>query len=330
MKSRLFSFGYGAPTGYTKGVSIKDGALSMSENGVWISEAIDSGESGTIWDKAEISFDILGNGFFRFTAVVSDSDSVSLGAESYPVEMVLRAVCDGARASFENLSAVSFINPSIVPLHTLKGRFLWFFAEGFPEKKGSVRISRIKVRCPHISLINALPEVFFKDDDGTLTSLLAVYKNVFDRLDGEITGFGERLDPDSASGEDLKRLVSWQGIRVSDIWGEDKLRKVVKASARLIRMKGTRSAVSEIFEILLGEKPEITEDTEGFSFTVTVDYNSVPSGRHHFELLSLLRDFTPVGITSRMVLKNNSGITGKALDEGLSLTDDTFGSGFII
>ncbi len=302
----------------------------MAENGVWISNALDSGEDGTIWDKAEISFNISGNSFFRFTAVVSNSDSVSVGGEKYPVEKVIRAVCEGARAPFETLTAVSFINPRIVPLHTLKGRFLWFFAESFPEKKGSIGISRVKVRCPHISLINALPEVFAKDDDGTLTSLLAVYKEVFDRLDFEISGFGKRLDPDAACGEDLKRLVSWQGLRVSDIWGEEKLKRIVKASARLIRLKGTRAALYELFEILLGEKPEITENRAGFSFTVTADYNLIPSGRHYNELLSILSDFTPVGITSRMVLKNHGEIQHGGLDEGLSLTDDTFGSGFII
>ncbi len=327
MESKLFTF-FSDAYGYIRNAALKDGELRLFDGGIWISRAIDSGETGTVWDKAEISSVPLENGFFRFTALARDEDNISVGNESYPAETALAAAVKGAPMLIEGLAAVSYVNPRTAPLHTLKGRFLWFLLEGFPEKGGYVGVSRVNVYCPHISFMSALPEVFARNDDGNLTSLLALYKEVFDRLDREITDFGRRLCPDTASGEDLARLVSWQGIKLSDIWGEDKLRRVVKSSARLIRLKGTCAALSELFEILLGKAPEITENSADFSFTVTIEHGSVPSGRHHAELLSLLRDFTPVGITSRLVLKNEA--RGGGLDNGTSLTDDAFGSGFII
>ena len=161
-------------------------------------------------------------------------------------------------------------------------------------------------------------------DNGNLTDLLAMYSAVTSETDRGLTTLGGRLCPDSASGSELERLLAWQGIGVTAIWEEERLRALVKNSARLIRLKGTVQALSDLFGILLGEKPEIITDSAAASVTVKVEYKAVGSGRRHAELLRLLEDFTPAGVNARLVIKR-----GKVPD-GFTLSDDSFGSGFVL
>ncbi|MGN1119559.1 MAG: hypothetical protein ACI4Q4_04320, partial [Oscillospiraceae bacterium] len=105
------------------------------------------------------------------------------------------------------------------------------------------------------------------------------------------------------------------------------MRKLLRESARLTRLKGTEEAISELFEILLGKAPVIVTDSADYSFSVKVEYDCVPSGRHHAELLRLLEDFSPAGVVPHLELCR-SGTGG--IDGGIVLSDDDFGSGFVL
>ncbi|MGN0596289.1 MAG: hypothetical protein ACI4J1_03040, partial [Ruminiclostridium sp.] len=209
-----------------------DGEMLFGKGGIMISPCLDSGEKGTVWDKAEIVYPTSQNGYFCFTAFSSDSMYAEVGGQKTPVSRILEDIASGRQLSeFDSdITAVRFINPDNAPLHGLKGRYLWFIAEAFPEKDGAIAISSIKIRYPHISLMNALPEIIRRTDNGNLASMLALYKTVFDKLDSRIVNFDDELDIDLAQGEALKRLVSWQGVPVSDIWGEEILRRVTRES----------------------------------------------------------------------------------------------------
>ncbi len=313
-------------------VEAKGGALVFSRGGVMISPCLDSGERGTVWDRAEIEFPAARSGYFGLSVFSSDKLSVDVGGREAPFERVLSEIADGKRLSEldADIAAVSFLSPDTAPLHTLRGRYAWFIIEAFPENGGEILIDGIKISYPCRSYMEALPEIVRRTDNGALASLLAMYKTVFDKLDRRIVDLDGELDIDTARGEALRRLADWQGIPLSGVWGEEVLRRVTRESARLIRRKGTKAALSRLFELLLGEAPYIEENTNGdpFSFTVRVRYSLIPDGAHHRELLYLLREFSPAGTTPGLLLDKDGG--GASLGGGAPLSDEEFDSGIIL
>lgn len=308
------------------------GTLVFSKGGLLISPCLDSGAAGTVWDKAEITFPPQQDGYFCFTAFSSDKLTVDVGGQKTSFERVLEEISAGRQLSdiAADITAVRFISPDTAPLHRLRGRYAWFIAEAFPENGGTIRVDRIKISYPFISYMQALPEIVRRTDNGELASMLAMYKTVFDKTDRRIVEFDDELDIDRAQGEALNRLVSWQGIPLSGVWGEDILRSVTRESAWLIRRKGTKAALSRLFELLLGEPPMIEENSGGdpFSFTVKVRYSLIPDGARHRELLYLLNEFSPAGTTPRLLLDKEGGAA--ALGGNAALCDEEFDSGIIL
>ncbi len=330
-KYYVFTGGVDLSACHLVNVKAQDGALVFLRGSVMISPCLDSGVSGTVWDKAEIGFPSSQNGYFCLSVFSSDKLSVNVGGQNAAFEQVLSEIADGKRLSelAADIAAISFLSPDIAPLHTLKGRYAWFILEAFPENDGKLLIEGVKISYPCRSYMEALPEIIRRTDNGALASMLAMYKTVFDKLDRKIVDFDNELDIDTAHGEALQRLVSWQGIPLSVIWGEEILRRVTRESAWLIRRKGTKAALSRLFELLLGEAPYIEENTYGdpYGFTVRVRYELIPDGAHHKELLYLLGEFTPAGIESGLLLDKDGD---KAALGGTLLSDEDFDSGIIL
>lgn len=323
MDRKRFTFSGGALPGVVRG-AVSAGEPVFSEGGLWVAPPCDSGESGTVWDSAIIECARPEKGYFRFIATASDERYLRHNGKDIPLENALAEYILGGNSTMDDMNAAAFIDPHTVPLHHLKGRWLLFAFQFFPERGQSFRIKRVDISGPFLSYMQALPEVFSRTDNGALADLLAMYAAVTNETDSRIVSLGNSLCPDSASGSDLERLLAWQGIGVTAIWEEQRLRMLVKNSARLVRLKGTAQALSDLFEILLGEKPVISMDSAGASVTVTVNYKAVGSGRHYAELLRLLEDFTPAGVRSRLIVKRG------AEPDGFTLSDDPFGSGFVL
>ncbi len=304
-----------------------ESGLSFSQGGLWISPAIDSGMAGMIWDRANVLAAMKKTDCLRLTVIASDDSFISHNNQKIPIEKALAELICGKSELLSDMAALSFVNPTAIPLHRLRGRYLWFAAEFFPESGNTITVESITVSYPYNSYMQALPEIFTKLDNGSLADLLAMFKLITDETDYEITHFGEELNPDTATGEELERLLSWQGIGVTAIWEESAMRKLLRESARLTRLKGTEEAISELFEILLGKAPVIVTDSADYSFSVKVEYDCVPSGRHHAELLRLLEDFSPAGVVPHLELWRSG--TGR-IDGGIVLSDDDFGSGFVL
>ena len=324
MERKHFTFSCsGIPQGIVGRCEKADGAAAFGEGGLWVSPAVDSGEDGTVWDTALIDCIRPEKGSFRFIAAASDSDYIEHDGGKIPLTKALADYIRGGASPVEELDAAVFVDADAVPLHKLRGRWLLFAVQFFPEQGSAFMMKSVSVSCSAASYMELLPEVFAKTDNGALNDLLAMYRAVTDETDRSILGLERRLDPDRATGKDLERLLAWQGIGVTAIWEEQRLRELIKNSARLVRLKGTQEALSELFEILLGEKPIITAEKGAMSFSAEVSREAVKSGRHYAELLRLLKDFSPAGITPRLVIR-------RAGAEDMTLSDDRFGSGFII
>ena len=328
MNNKYFAFCNGdtISKGTLNNADVAD-TLSFNKTGWWISNTLDSGTNGTIWDHVDISHKLDPNSFFRFTAFASNKLTVNIGGAETPTQEALKAIMEGDPSMISSdIRAVTFVNPHSAPMHMLKGRYLWFVVEAVPDNGKKLEISSLTIHYPYQTYLDALPECFGRNDNGQLASMLALYRAVFNNVDQQISEFDRQLDIDTADTAMLEKLQEWQGIKTGSLWGDDALREMVRRSSRLIRMKGTQTALAEMLEILLGHPADI--DITGRSeFTVTVDYDDVPSGRHHSELIRLIKEFTPVGIQGRLVLRRNNSTTH---DDTLLLSDDSFDSGMIL
>lgn len=332
-----------------KNVKINDTGAIFFENGTIASYALDSAENDTVWDNVCINFSCSPNSFFRFTAFALNKKTIVLGDHEITIDDKLLSeilINKNRNILLSELKAISYIIPHQAPLQMLKGRYLWFIIEAFPEPNSTLIISQVLIKYPLISYMESIPEIFRREDNGNLSSMLSMCKVIFDELDQQIVDVGKIFDIETADRNNLNRLAAWQGLPVSDIWGDEKIRQLLLCSSWLIRMKGTKAALLKLLEILLGKAPLINECADGlpYCYSVFIDYKNVPSGKHYTELLKLIRSFSPAGVTPRVVLlrpqiklddsylENNTVLeeNATAIGDDIVLVDNPFDSDLII
>ena len=94
-----------------------------------------------------------------------------------------------------------------------------------------------------------LPYVY--QNNPTLDAYLSVFKDVYLSLEDEIDRFYEQLNPESATEENLRELLTWQGLEHFQDYAElAALRKLPALWNRIYREKGSLFYLSELVKFL--------------------------------------------------------------------------------
>ncbi len=100
--------------------------------------------------------------------------------------------------------------------------------------------------------MDTFPEIY-RDRNSFFHRYLSIYSSIYNDMQDQIDNMHEILDLDTCSAELLELYSSWMGIDVhGGFLSEDVLRKLVKELYNLNKMKGTKSAIKRLLEIVLG------------------------------------------------------------------------------
>jgi phage tail-like protein len=309
-----------------EGLRLAPGA--EGDGGIFYSRLLDSREKGSLWHRIEVVSESLGDASLRFTFYAAEERKLRLAAgERDLAEFLLDAELTAAEKEkqLRPYLVKTVYNPKDALLHEARGRYLWFRVEFFGTGTASPRVRRLKITLAAASWLEYLPEIYQEDHTGAafLERYLAIFASLHDGLEREIDRVARYFDPDVVEGEFLSWLAGWLDLDDVHIWTEDKLRRLIKNSLRLYKIRGTRQAVLEMAELYLGTPPFIieyfqVENTEGearssglisrlygdnsYYFTVVAPEWLVPTPREYNAFLKIIDSAKPAHVEANVVV----------------------------
>lgn len=305
-------------------------------NGVYITTAFDSLQDGNIWHRLRLNAKIPQNALLRLKIYSSDSlhtlipGKTEFGDDEISMDEYLmdpEEKIDDKIRLFEYLEAKEFTNPNDLVLFEFKGRYLWLCMEVINYSEEITEINKLKLELAGTSLIDYLPQIYKMNDKSLfLSRFLFIFQSLYADLNNDIDNLPRLFAPDRVDEEFLNWLVQWFSIKDTYIWGEEKLRILLKNIIELYKIKGTKQSIKKIVELYLGVTPLVIERFEvtdnesyknakehidnlfgdnGFTFSVIINTDKNISSEAYAELMRIINRFKPIDTICNLVILND-------------------------
>lgn len=305
-------------------------------NGVYITTSFDSFQDENIWHRLRLEYKIPQNALLRLKIYASDSlytlvpgktqfGDPEISMDEYLMDTEVKI--DEKIKLFEYLGAKEFTNPNDLVLFEFKGRYLWICMEVINYNEDITEISKLKLEISGTSLADYLPQIYRGiDRTSFLHRFLFIFQSLYADLNDEIDDLPRLFAPDRVDEEFLNWVVKWFSIKDTYIWGEEKLRLLLKNIIELYKIKGTKESIKKIVELYLGITPLIVERFEvtdndcyknakehidnlfgnnGFTFSVIINTDKKISSDVYAELMRIINRFKPIDTICNLVILNN-------------------------
>lgn len=295
--------------------------------GAWLSRALDSAESETVWHKFTLDAAIPDGTQLRVRYFASDSPELVLQGTLRNVDDWLGREdlsLDEKRAALAPYWSEPIVNPSDALFREAKGRYLWLQIEWLGSERLTPILRKMRVYFPRDTLISYLPAVYQEEEESRdfLERYLSLFGTLFDSVEEQIDGMAGHFDRERAEGAMLRWLASWLGMEVDDNWTDEWVRRLIRFAPELYRYRGTKRGIEKAVEIFTGLTPIVVESfqykqlrekaefrwlvdrlygDDPFTFTVLLHPNQAPSEKEKTLLLQLIEDFKPAHTEARLV-----------------------------
>jgi phage tail protein domain len=304
------------------------------ENGVYISGAFDSGQAETIWHRLRIDMEIPGGAIVNIRIYTSDTFKVTMpsndgeGVEEVDInEYIQNKNVDINRKidMLDYIGAEKYVNLDDLLMFNFKGRYLWICLEIINYEKERVKVKSVKIEFPRVSFVDYLPEIYREGEkeDSFLARYLGIFQSMYVDLEDRIDNTPINFDAERTSKDFLEWIADWISVKNASIWGEKKLRTLIKESVGIYKMKGTKASISKIVKEYTGIKPIIVEQFDiknnqyyqrqkkqvenlfgdnGYVFTVILGDKYIDDTEDYVELLKVIGSVMPIDSICNLVV----------------------------
>lgn len=323
-KTSDYERGYGEYMAYhSAGISVRKDCLGRAS--FW-SRILDSVSAGTLWHRLTCNVPEAGSAVIRISFYTSDEIIFEEEGKTLDLKNILRS--EQLSLSSKKEICRPFLRKQLplepdILLHGLKGRYLWFLLEIYPQGAGQIEMGDFMVYFPAESWMVNLPELYRRDmgNDSFLDRFLAIFQSVYDDISGQIKEFVNCLDPGVAGKDLLHGIAAWLDVDEPYMWTEKQLRYLLTHAKAFFEARGTAKGIEMYVELYTGERPFVIEcqEWEGFkdsydglfqklyeddpySVTVLVREECIPTYKEHRALLRMLEQVGPVQMGIRLVV----------------------------
>lgn len=307
------------------------------ENGVYISGAFDSGQAETVWHRLRIDMEIPGGAIVNIRIYASDSADVIVpspvgeGKLKTDINKYVRDKSIDINRKIDMLDYIGskkYVNLDDLLMFGFKGRYLWLCLEIINYEKQRVKIKSVKIEFPRVSFVDYLPEIYRENekDDSFLARYLGIFQSVYIDLEDRIDNTPVHFDAEKTSKDFLNWMADWLSVKNASIWGEKKLRTLIKESVSIYKMKGTKASISKIVKEYTGIEPIIVEQFDvknneyyqkqkkqvenlfgnnGYVFTVILSDKYIDDTEDYVELLKVIGSVAPIDSICNLVVLND-------------------------
>lgn len=323
-KTSDYARGYGEHMTYhSRGILV---GKDCQERASFWSRILDSASAGTLWHRLTCNIPKPGEAVMRISFYTSDEILFEEGEKTVDIKEVLHA--EQLTLSQKKEICQPFLQKQLpmepdILLHSLKGRYLWFLLEIYPQGAGQTEIGDFMVYFPADSWSANLPEIYRRDmgNDSFLDRFLAIFQSLYDDISQQVREFVNCLDPRVAGEELLHFIASWLDVEEPYMWTEEQLRYLLLHAKEFFEARGTAKGIEMFVKLYTGETPFVIEcqDWEGFqdshgrllkslyteepySVTVLVREECMKTYKAHRALLRMLKQMGPVQMEIRLVV----------------------------
>lgn len=307
---------------------------SEGENGVYISGAFDSLQRDTVWHRLKLDIKLTSNANYKLKIYSSDTPEIIVPSLELGKKMSIdlndylsSSNLDISRKIdiFDYIGAKTFENPTDILLFNFKGRYLWVCLEIISYDKEPVIINSLKLEFPQVTFLDYLPEIYRKDEkpNSFLSRFIGIFQSMYVDLEDEIDFIPLKFDADRTTKDFLNWMADWLSIKDAELWGEKRLRKLIKNSVKIYKMKGTKKAISKIVQEYIGIQPIIVEQFDvkknmyyhkqkkivenlfgdnGYVFTVMLPEAHIKDSESYVELLKVINSVKPIDSICNLVV----------------------------
>ncbi len=338
MKYFVFNKPMDYQRGYLENLVCTEHGIQLSkigQKGVFFSRVLDSGEKEMMWHRMTCEIPVFRAGV-HFWMYCADVTEVIWNGTVTSFEEILYSELTAAekRKILKPFLKKEFLNETDVLLHDIKGRYIWFCVEVYSGQEENVGIENIFLYFPATNWLQYLPSVYEKNRDSAafLDQYLSIFQSVYDDFNQKFENSTALLEPAVTEMDFLQFMAGWLDIVNTNIWSEDKLRRLVKMAPSLFRKRGTRQGLMEVIELFTGEPPLIVEqwqireyrqnsdkkefldqlygkDENVFLILIKEEYCS--GKREQEALLSLIQSVSPAHMEVRLVALRQYMILGE-------------------
>ncbi|MCX7570279.1 phage tail protein [Tumebacillus sp. DT12] len=233
--------------------------------GAFITHALDSTTTETIWHKIQLELDLSDETQLRVSFYSSDSKKVYVGGGiSRDMDEYMR---DPSISQKEKLDRVRhlwsepILNPRDALLFHAKGRYLWLRIEWSGSDMRTPLLRRLRVWFPRSSYLEYLPAVFQEHAESRdfLERYLSLFETFFAEMETKIDGIARYFDADAAPPEFLNWLSSWLGLATDESWPEELVRELIRYAPVLFKQRGTPAGLRGLIRLFTGHEPILIE-----------------------------------------------------------------------
>lgn len=322
MKYFLFNKPLDFERGYMENCRLLEDGLSLPEDkgaGIFFSRVLDSREKETLWHRFTQEGESPFGSFVRLHIYGGEIRELTFQGRAVDVEEIIR---DPELSSQEKMEAffpfrqAVFLNPEDELLFDVKGRYLWFAAELSSGQEEKPRLKNMTFYFPKETWMKHLPGVYGNDRESAdfLERYLGIFQTVYEDMEREIRQDAAYLEPRVTDKAFLHRIARWMDMGNTSMWSDARLRRLMEAAPRLLRLRGTKRGLSEIISIYTGEEPIIVEEwqTREYGqdgerrkqleelygrdpnmFTILIKEEYMSSASDYQAILSLIREEAP-------------------------------------
>lgn len=304
------------------------------ENGVYISAPFDSGQDETVWDRLRIDMSVPPGGIINIRLYACDNSEVLIpssdgeGMSKIDInEYIHDSNVDINRKidMLDYIGAQKYENTDDMLMFGLKGRYLWICIEIINYERERASIKNIKIEFPRVSFVDYLPDVYKEgsDDNSFLARYLGIFQSIYVDLEDRIDNTPVQFDTEKTNKDFLNWIADWISIKNPSIWGEKKLRTLVKEAVSIYKMKGTKASVAKIVKEYAGVEPIIVEQFDikknecyyiqkeqienlfgdnGYVFTVILSDKYISDTEEYIEILRVIDDVIPIDSICNLVI----------------------------
>ncbi len=304
------------------------------ENGVYISQSFDSLQTETVWHRLRLDADIPASAIYKLRVYSSDTTEIMIpvpgtkGRSAVDInDYIFNPDIDINRKidMFADIGAEIYENPTDILLYGLKGRYLWVCLEIINYEQEELSIKSMKIEFPQISFVNYLPEIYRENEEKNsfLARFVGIFQSMYVDLEDKIDYTPLKFDTDRTTKDFLNWMADWLSIKDASIWGEKRLRQLIKEAVKIYKMKGTKRAIAKVVQEYAGIEPIIVEQFDvksnmyydkqrmivenlfgnnGYVFTVMISENYVKDTESYIELLRVINGVKPVDSICNLVV----------------------------
>ena len=227
-------------------------------DGRCLSEALNSGLGGCIWDRVVIGVAVPFGTKLTIETVASDIAFTTAEVDALPEDQWTE-------------TPVAHHDEGIwhCAVRSPPGRYLWFRLTFESDGLATPAVDSIVATWPRLTSIRYLPAVFA--DEPTSADFLARFMEIFDQVRADVLSPLDRLSsyfdshatpaaPAGTAGADfLDWLGGWIGLALDRNWSVERRRRLVAEAPKLFKLRGTVLGMKRHVAIYTGVEPRIVE-----------------------------------------------------------------------